>query len=165
MNLPDLTQEQSSEQLAQWKAAYNQHFKKESRLAIPYHQRLPLCASLSFLTGFAVGMTKGSNTVGLQYRAENAHRLPQSPAGWYLYHKTKNYAMAWGGLRAGVAKGGAMTFWTAAFLMIENSLDLCRGSKDFLNTMVAGVSVAGAFARWRKFLLARLSTVEYDRPC
>ena len=95
-----------------------------------------------------IGTSHGSTLTGLRYRAENAHRLPNTTSGWYLYHKTKNYEMAWGGLREGVKLGFKVAFWTAGFFGIENSIDQCRGSKDVLSTVLASLSVAGGFSLW-----------------
>ncbi|KAA8574705.1 hypothetical protein EYC84_003955 [Monilinia fructicola] len=70
----------------------------------------------------ALGISHGSQTAGLRFRAENAHRLPTSPTGWYLYHKT-----------------------------IEDMCDRWRGRKDVVNTVVASLSVAGGFSLWNRF--------------
>jgi hypothetical protein len=84
----------------------------------------------------------------LRFRAENAHRLPKTSTGWYLYHKSKNYHMALGGVKEGLKMGAKVSLWTAAFFYIEDCWDEIRGKKDFLNTVVASLSVAGGFSLW-----------------
>jgi hypothetical protein len=61
-----------------------------SRLSLPTPIRITLATASSFVLGLGLGLSHGSKTAGLRFRAENAHRLPQTPTGWYLYHKSKN---------------------------------------------------------------------------
>jgi len=96
----------------------------------------------------ALGLSHGSQTTGLRFRAENAHRLPTTPTGWYLYHKSKNYNMALGGVKEGFKMGGKVSFWTAAFFSVEEIFDRYRGTKDFVNTTIASLAVAGSFSVW-----------------
>ncbi|PMD20754.1 hypothetical protein NA56DRAFT_671056 [Hyaloscypha hepaticicola] len=125
--------------------------KENSRFSLPWGQRLPIVASLSFVAGMALGLSHGSQTRGLRFRAENAHRLPTTPTGWYLYHKSKNYNMALGGVKEGFKMGGKVSFWTAAFFSVEEIFDRYRGTKDFINTVIASLSVAGGFSLWNRF--------------
>jgi len=46
--------------------------------------------------------------------------------------------------------GGRVSIWTAGFFGIEEMLDRYRGTKDFLNTVLASLSMAGAFSAWSK---------------
>ncbi|QSZ36373.1 hypothetical protein DSL72_006249 [Monilinia vaccinii-corymbosi] len=123
--------------------------RRDSRMSIPYGARLPLCTSISFLCGMALGISHGSHAAGLRFRAEHAHRLPTSPTGWYLYHKSKNYHAALGGVKEGMRMGGRVAFWTAALLAVEDLCDRWRGRKDVGNTVVASLSVAGGFSLWK----------------
>ena len=120
--------------------------KLDSRLSIPFGARLPIATSLSFISGMALGITHGSQEAGLRFRAENAHRLPQTTTGWYLYHKTKNYRMALGGVKEGMKMGAKLSFWVAGFFGIEEIFDQWRGRKDFVNTTIASLAVAGVFS-------------------
>lgn len=122
--------------------------KENSRFSLPWGKRLPVVASLSFVAGMALGLSHGSQTTGLRFRAENAHRLPTTPTGWYLYHKSKNYNMALGGVKEGFKMGAKVSFWTAAFFSVEEIFDRYRGTKDFVNTVIASLSVAGGFSLW-----------------
>jgi hypothetical protein len=121
-----------------------------SRLSLPFFFRLPIATSLSFLTGFGLGLSHGAQTAGLRFRAEHAHRLPTSPTGWYLYHKSKNYHVALGGVKEGLKMGTRMSVWVAGFFTVENMLDGWRGEggNDFFNTVTASLVVAGAFSLW-----------------
>lgn len=134
--------------------AYREHVeavKQSSRLSLPFPYRLPLAITTSFMTGTVLGVSKGAQTAGFRFRAENAHRLPQTPTGWYLYHKSKNYNMALGAVREGLKMGVKVSFWATAFLGLEDCLDEFRsggGHTDFLSTVGASLTIAGAFSVW-----------------
>ncbi len=136
------------EALSQRRAEQIRLLKIDSRFSLPFGMRLPMATSLSFVAGMALGLSHGSQTTGLRFRAENAHRLPSTPTGWYLYHKSKNYHMAWGGVKEGFKMGAKVSFWTAGFFSIEEMFDRYRGTKDFINTVIASLSVAGGFSMW-----------------
>lgn len=122
------------------------------RLAIPYVVRLPTATGASGLCGFALGMTDASSMAALRYRAENAHRLPKTTRGWYFYHKSKNYYVLSAGAREGLKKGGMMSFWVAGFVTVEDVIDSARGGRrDFLSTVVAGLTTAGFWSAWSKY--------------
>lgn len=131
-----------------WREEQIRQLKIDSRFSLPFGMRLPLATSLSFLVGMGLGLSHGSQTAGLRFRAENAHRLPSTPTGWYLYHKSKNYHMAFGGVKEGIKMGAKVSFWTAGFFSIEEIFDRYRGTKDFVNTVVASLTVAGGFSLW-----------------
>jgi hypothetical protein len=146
--------------------------KAEARLSIPYSARLLLATSLSFMAGGALGLSHGAQKSGLRFRAENTHRLPSSQAGWYFYHKSKNYHMALGGVKDGLKMGARISFWTAGFFAIEELFDRYRRTKDFLNTVLASLVVSGSFSLWSRSLrrsvaahppFHRLITVAVDR--
>lgn len=65
---------------------------------------------------------------GLRFRAENAHRLPSSQVGWYLYHKSKNYHVLLGGVKEGVKMGFRLGFWVGGFFFMEEAVDRLRGA-------------------------------------
>jgi hypothetical protein len=140
--------------LAQWKEEQRKErmrlMKQNSRFSMPFAIRLPSATGLAFMVGMGLGIAHGSEVAGLRFRAENAHRLPTTPTGWYLYHKSKNYQAAHGGVMEGLKMGAKVSFWTAAFFSIEEMFDRYRGTKDFLNTVIASCSVAGAFSVWSK---------------
>lgn len=135
----------------QWKADQFRQMKINSRFSLPFHSRLPLATTMSFLIGMGLGVSHGARETGLRFRAENAHRLPSTPTGWYLYHKSKNYQMAYGGVIEGLKMGAKVSIWTAGFFGIEEMFDRYRGTKDFINTVIASLSVAGAFSLWNRF--------------
>jgi hypothetical protein len=141
-------EDEEREKLAQWRAEQISLLRNDSRMSLPFGMRLPLAATLSFVSGMALGISHGSQTAGLRFRAENAHRLPTTPTGWYLYHKSKNYHMALGGVKEGMKMGAKVSFWTAGFFGIEEMFDRYRGTKDFVNTVIASLSIAGGFSLW-----------------
>ncbi|KAF9337913.1 hypothetical protein BGZ91_009180, partial [Linnemannia elongata] len=111
----------------------------------PMKRILLITASASFW-GFMLGGVIGSRQSGMQYLAENAHRLPKNMEGWYFYHKKKNYRMIWGALKKGAvysSKTGAMV---GLFEVLEASLDFYRGGADLFNSMGAGVASGGFFS-------------------
>lgn len=131
---------------AQKQAEWNRLMRLDSRLSLPFALRLPIATTVSFLSGMALGVTHGSQTAGLRFRAENAHRLPESPTGWYLYHKSKNYHMAYGGVTEGMKMGLKLSVWVIGFFSVEDMFDRWRGTKDFVNTTIASLAVAGGFS-------------------
>ena len=77
---------------------------KEERRASPLV--LPVvCASV----GMALGFYRGGRMASLRFLAENAHRAPKTIKGWYLYNKTKNYRIMYGGLKGGAKDGVGRT--------------------------------------------------------
>lgn len=65
---------------------------------------------------------------GLRFRAENAHRLPTSEVGWFLYHKSKNYNAMLGGVREGLRMGVKLGVWGGLFFWAEEGVDRLRGA-------------------------------------
>ena len=125
-----------------------QQLRQTSRLSIPTFVRIPAASAVSFSIGMGLGLAQGSKMAGLQFRAEHAHKLPTTTTGWYLYHKSKNYHVAYGGIKEGLKMGTRVCVWTTAMFTIENMFDVYRGSMDFVNTVLACVTVAGGFSLW-----------------
>jgi len=142
-----------NEQQLQLRLERAQKAKAEARLSIPFPVRLLLGTTLSFMAGGALGLSHGAQQAGLRFRAENAHRLPTSQAGWYFYHKSKNYNMALGGVKEGLKMGARISFWTAGFFAIEELFDRYRRTKDFVNTVMASLVVSGSFSLWSMWFL------------
>lgn len=42
---------------------------------------------------------------------------------WYFYQKTKNYRVAWAGIKGGLRTGARLGLWTGAFLGCEEAVD------------------------------------------
>ncbi|KAI9755785.1 MAG: hypothetical protein M4579_004148 [Chaenotheca gracillima] len=116
------------------------------RLSLPFSGRVTFCTAISCLAGFGLGASHGSQTAGFRFRAEHAHKLPQSSTGWYLYHKSKNYNMMFGGVKEGLRMGGKVGFFVASFFTIEEAVDRVKGTRDFVSTVVGGLGVAGGFS-------------------
>ncbi|KAF2027744.1 hypothetical protein EK21DRAFT_91256 [Setomelanomma holmii] len=149
------------------------------RLGMPFDRRLLLTTALSSLCGFTLGSTSAGRLASLQFRAENAHRLPISQPGWYLYHKSKNYYKWRYGILEGLRKGGMVAAWSSIFFIVEESLDVFRGtwragrtmgemegvdeldmnridrgmgrSRDFLSSAGAGMVTGGLWSAWHQF--------------
>ncbi|KAH8716758.1 hypothetical protein GQ44DRAFT_752061 [Phaeosphaeriaceae sp. PMI808] len=102
--------------------------RQPPRLSLPFDQRLLLTLSLSSLLGFTLGSTTAGRSASLRFRAENAHRLPHTQPGWYLYHKSKNYYKWRFGATEGARKAGMLAAWTSVFFVVEESLDVFRGT-------------------------------------
>jgi hypothetical protein len=120
------------------------------RLSVLTPTRLLLGSVSSSMIGLALGAMQGGQMAQLRFRAEHAHKMPDTTAGWYLYHKSKNYHAMQGGLREGFRMGAKTGFWSFMALGLETTVDRYRGSSDMFSTIVATLTVAGAFSLWRK---------------
>ncbi|KAI1743219.1 hypothetical protein F4680DRAFT_370631 [Xylaria scruposa] len=127
---------------------------KDSRLSIPPLMRIPAAATTAFGIGMTLGLAHGSKMAGLRFRAEHAHRLPTTTTGWYLYHKSKNYHVAFGGLKEGFKVGARLGVLSTAMFCAENLFDVYRGGQDFVSTVMASLAVAGGFSLWNRFSAA-----------
>ncbi|OTA68409.1 hypothetical protein K449DRAFT_323574 [Hypoxylon sp. EC38] len=127
---------------------------KDSRLSIPPLIRIPAAALTAFSVGMTLGLAHGSKMAGLRFRAEHAHRLPTTTTGWYLYHKSKNYHLAYGGLKEGLKVGARLSVLSTAMFCAENLFDVYRGTKDLFSTVMASLAVAGGFSFWNRFSAA-----------
>ena len=174
--LPSLAQHEASPTAAAaLDALYAPTASTFNRLSLPFPLRLPLLLTVSGFSGFCLGLAHGSTEAGLRFRAENAHRLPTSQTGWYLYHKSKNYHVLLGGIKEGFKMSGRLAVWTGTFVVFEELNDRGRaavvrrwrtvrgteeeekvvaGNRDFLSTTAAGLGTAGAFAAWNHFPMA-----------
>lgn len=125
--------------------------RQNARLSIPAFIRIPIASASAFIVGLLLGTAQGSRMAGLRFRAEHAHKLPTTTTGWYLYHKSKNYHVAYGGLKEGFRMGRRVCFWTTSMFAIENMFDTYRGASDLFNTVTACVTVAGGFSLWSMY--------------
>jgi len=69
--------------------------------------------------------------------------------------------MAFGGVKEGLKMGVKISAWVTAFFWIEDCWDEVRDQKDFLNTVVASLTVAGGFSLWSKFFINGLESSRY----
>ncbi|KAF4124841.1 hypothetical protein GMORB2_3680 [Geosmithia morbida] len=122
-----------------------------SRLSMNTSGRITLGSAMAAAVGLSLGATQGGQTAQLRFRAEHAHKMPDSTTGWYLYHKTKNYHTMYGGVREGVRMGIRTGFWSFLALSLESTVDRCRGASDMFSTIIASLTVAGAFSLWHRF--------------
>ena len=151
----------------------------DQRLGMPFDRRLLLATFTSFTCGSTLGYLNTARLASLRFRAENAHRLPVSNPGWYLYHKSKNYYKLKHGITAGFRSGFYLAGWASLFFLVEESMDVFRGtwragrsltemegvseldlrsvekgvqgSRDFMSSMVAGMVTGGLWSAWNKF--------------
>jgi hypothetical protein len=128
--------------------------KRQNRLGFTLAERTVLGSISAFAVGAILGASHGGRKDGLRFRAENAHRLPKSQKGWYLYHKSKNYAAMFGGMKEGMRMALRTSVWTVGFIMLEAAADSHRGyggKQDFLSTATAGVVTAAFWSAWHRF--------------
>lgn len=116
------------------------------RLNMPAGGRVVLSSSSAFIAGMALGAYHGTTKTAFQFRAENAHRFPTTSAGWYQYHKSKNYKAVVGGVKDGVKMGAKLFAGSLAFCLIEETVDKARNRRDFLSTVTAGLSFSGVYS-------------------
>lgn len=121
------------------------------RLSTPVSSRLILGFVSSGTVGFVLGALHGGQIAQLRFRAEHAHKMPDTTTGWYLYHKSKNYHAMRGGISEGFRMASRTSLWTIVALGLESSVDRYRGCSDMFSTTVATLTVAGAFSLWRKY--------------
>jgi hypothetical protein len=133
------------------------HKDPHPRLSLQAPLRIAMGSTAAGFLGLALGATQGGKTAHLRFRAEHAHKMPDSTTGWYLYHKSKNYHAAFGGAKEGLKMGAKLALWSAMALSLETTVDRCRGASDMFSTIIASLSVAGAFSLWR--------TSTSTRPC
>ncbi|KAF9423060.1 hypothetical protein BGZ94_008401 [Podila epigama] len=152
----------SSAPLSSWPTSSNSHYYNSSvtgtdfsvlsknpllnRIGLEPLKRITLITASASFWGFMLGGVIGSRQSGMQYLAENAHRLPRSSEGWYFYHKKKNYRMILGALSKGAvysAKTGALV---ALFEVLEASADFYRGGADVFNSVTAGLASGSIFS-------------------
>jgi hypothetical protein len=116
------------------------------RLGMDIEKRLPLTALAAFSTGMIIGSSHGSRKASYQFRAENAHRFPTTSTGWFQYHKTKNYKAIVGGVFDGMRLGTKLGLGATAFCLFEETVDYARHDRrDFLSTVIAGLSFSGIY--------------------
>lgn len=123
------------------------------RLSISTPARILLGTVSSGVIGFTLGAMQGGQMAQLRFRAEHAHKMPDTTTGWYLYHKSKNYHAMQGGIREGFRMGAKTSFWSFVALGLESTVDRYRGSSDMFSTTMATLTVAGAFSLCRKWNL------------
>lgn len=124
------------------------------RLSMLAPTRLLLGTLSSTMIGFMLGGFQGGQMAQLRFRAEHAHKMPDTTTGWYFYHKSKNYHAMQGGIREGFRMAAKTGFWSFAALSLETTVDRMRGKSDMLSTIVATVSVAGMFSLTHRFSLS-----------
>jgi hypothetical protein len=120
------------------------------RLSLPAPSRITAGSIAAAVVGFSLGATQGGQTAQLRFRAEHAHKMPDSTAGWYLYHKSKNYHVMQGGIREGFRMAARTGIWSFMALSLESTVDRCRGTTDLFSTIIASLTVAGGFSLWSK---------------
>ncbi|KAF8927324.1 hypothetical protein EDD21DRAFT_307388 [Dissophora ornata] len=117
-----------------------------NRIGLEPVKRIVLITASASFWGFVLGGAIGSRQSGMQYLAENAHRLPKNMEGWYFYHKRKNYRMLWGALQRGSVYSAKTGVLVGLFEVLEASADFYRGGADLLNSMMAGVASGAVFS-------------------
>jgi hypothetical protein len=155
------------------------HRTSPERLGMSFDKRMLLAGFSAFTCGFALGSIHAGRLASLRFRAENAHRLPVSQPGWYLYYKSKNYYKTTCAVSEGIRKGAWLAAWTSIFFIIEESLDVFRGtwragrtleemegvdelelgglnrgvdkSRDCLSSAMAGMVTGGIWSAWNRF--------------
>jgi hypothetical protein len=126
--------------------------ERHPRLSTPTPVRIASAGAMAFIVGMGLGVAHGGKMAELRFRAEHAHKLPTTTPGWYLYHKSKNYHTAYGGLREGLRTGPKLAFWVMIALGLESALDSSRNRTDLLSTVLASLTAAGSFSLWSELM-------------
>ncbi|KAI8911263.1 hypothetical protein DFJ77DRAFT_469375 [Powellomyces hirtus] len=109
------------------------------------------------LGGFISGFYLGGRTRSYQFLAENAHRLPKTVAGWYYYHKYKNYEIAHFGFRSAARSALRFAAISAGFAAAEACVEHMIGKESWVATVAAGLGIAGTFS------IANRLTLQYAK--
>lgn len=157
-NVPPINLESDSDQVTPIQQQ-QQGQEQLLRAGLSTKPRLILMTSLGSFWGFSMGAFLGAQQSGLQYLAENAHKLPTTVQGWYFYHKTKNYRMMLGGVKRGMRFAGKTGGLCLLYGGLEAALDDVRGEADVLNSVAAGVATSTIFSALSKFFLLSLRRV------
>lgn len=122
-----------------------------NRLSRTGGERLVFYLTNAFCAFWAVGFLRARRLTGHQFLAENSHRLPTSDAGWYLYHRAKNYRTMWNGIKGGFRYGflGGATAYFYGFVEDFWDQDVRGGRVDASGSLVAGTATAAVFAWWK----------------
>ncbi|KAF3932815.1 hypothetical protein ABW19_dt0208584 [Dactylella cylindrospora] len=125
-----------------------------TRLNIHPFARFLFANIFAFTGTFISTAIRTTHTASLQFRAENAHRLPRSQKDWFFYHRSRNYYSAYRAFVAGWRRALGMCGYVGLFVIAENGVDVARGRVDFLGTVVAGGVTGGVFGGVNKLPLA-----------
>lgn len=96
------------------------------------------------VTGLSIGLIRGARMASWRFLAENAHRAPTTVKGWYLYKKTKNYRMMWGGLKEGGKDAVKLGVVGLAWAALEDGIERIGG--DDVKEVGAGLGTAAMFS-------------------
>ncbi|BCR94454.1 uncharacterized protein AKAW2_11500A [Aspergillus luchuensis] len=117
------------------------------RLGIKLRKRIQYMSTSAFSAGLGIGYMHGSKTAAYRFRAENAHRFPDTARGWYQYHKSKNYQAFLQGSTQGLKMGFKLGTGALCFCLLEEVVDYARhDQRDFLSTVTAGLSMSGIYS-------------------
>lgn len=123
-----------------------------NRLSRPGPARLVFYFTNGIAIFWILGFIRTRRLAAHQFLAENSHRLPTSDAGWYLYHRAKNYRVVWRGANGGVKYGLAGGAYAFLYGFVEEAWDqgVRNGKVDAGGSVVAGTVTAGVFAMWKR---------------
>jgi len=131
------------------------------RLGIDVERRIPYATMSAFSSGAILGYFHGSKQAGLRFRAENAHRFPTTSAGWFQYHRSKNYISVVAGIKDALKMGSKIGAGALAFCLFEETVDYARhDERDFLSTVTAGLSFSGIYSLLGKGIREFLNSKE-----
>ncbi|KAI8911578.1 hypothetical protein EDD86DRAFT_202742 [Gorgonomyces haynaldii] len=111
-----------------------------------YASRLVLVATA---TGFAAGAFMQGQLRGLQFVAENMHRVPKTKGGWYFYQRAKNNAVVEAAGIGGVKMATKFSFITIGYCVLDNLIEMQLGDR-WTNPSVAGFLIAGGFSLYSR---------------
>jgi hypothetical protein len=124
---------------------------KPDAIHVSIPRELYLIPGTTASAGLALGFLRGARKSSLRFLAENAHRAPRTVEEWYFYHKTKNYRVLLGGLRASGREG--VRLGTAGVVWVGLEEGARRAGLGAWREVCAGVGLAGivSLACWWLF--------------
>ncbi|KAJ3330749.1 hypothetical protein HDU93_010106 [Gonapodya sp. JEL0774] len=112
-----------------------------------------------FLFGSFLGGFLGARARRLQFLAENAHRLPRTPRGWFMYHRERNYQVAKRAGIVGVSYGAKVAVVCGVFAGVETAIDVARDNEDWISGGLSGLLTGALFASAAR--LPKTSTLRF----
>ena len=100
-------------------------------------------------TGFLCGFLIGGRLKGLQFLAENSHKLPRKKIGWFYYHKFKRNEIIHFGMISGLKYSIKFGLIASLFSLTEMLLEI--KTESILASTGAGLFTALSVAKTCNF--------------
>ena len=107
-----------------------------------------LCVA-GVVAGMAAGAYQKGTIVGLQFMAENAHRMPRTKGGWFQFHQAKNHRIIKHAGIAAVKTGAKFGLLTSVYAVSEQIIE-SRLGENWKSPTFAGMTTGVFFCVYAK---------------